>query len=175
MKVLIVVIAVAGALLFLLALLKSSRAHEPADEEAKGSDYEALRGVLSPAEQAFVAVLGPTLPPGVGLLAKTRLADIFTTKRGLESQQRLSAYNRISRKHVDFLLVRAIDFSPIAGIEFDDPSSRGEARRRRDTFAEAVFAHSGIPYLRIRAQTTYDPVELARHLASILTPPRPHR
>jgi len=167
MKFLIVLLVVLGAAAFLLAMIKVQSAPDT-DEKGKGSDYEALRTVLSPAEQAFIAVLAPVLPEGVGLLVKIRLADIFTPKRSLENARRVPAANRLNRKHVDFLLVRTADFSPLAGVELDDAAKRGNDSRAHDAFLESVFVKSGLPLIRIRAQESYDTVDLGKKIATIL-------
>jgi len=64
-------------------------------------------------------------------MAKIRLADIFEVKKWLDKGSRQGAFNRITAKHVDFLIVRQNDGAPILGIELDDSSHESDVRKNR--------------------------------------------
>lgn len=169
MKFVIILAVVLVGVVILLALVKIQSSPEAKeDTTAKGSDYEALRSVLSPTERAYLGLLASFLPPGVGVLVKIRLADIFTAKRSLNSASRQAAFSRIQRKHIDFLLVRADDFSPLAGIELDEgrPTSPGAQQHRR--FVESLFAKSGLPLMRVQAQEEYHAEEMRQQVSALL-------
>ena len=87
-----------------------------------------------------------SLPGRIHLLCKPRLADF------LDSQKDLTAFNKISQKHVDFLVCRPTDWMPMLGIELDDDSHEKAAVKRRDAFVNTVFAQVGIPLLRIHVR-----------------------
>jgi len=117
----------------------------------------------------FCGRLDPLLPTEVRIFAKVGLDDIFGVKSGLERGARQSAVNKINRKHVDFLLVRATDLVPLAGIELDDSSHEAEDRRQRDVFVDAVFKSGGIPLLNVPAQESYNPAVLKSKVAALLS------
>jgi very-short-patch-repair endonuclease len=101
-----------------------------------------------------------------------RLADIVGVKSGAERGERQGAFNRISRKHVDFLLVRADDLAPLAGIELDDKSHEEEERQARDALVDEVFASAGLPLLHVPVQKAYDAADLKAKVSSLLAPPK---
>ncbi len=172
MKYLFLVILVVGAATFVLAMMKV-RASPDAEGGGSSADYEALRTVLSPAERHFLGVLAPLLPPGVGVLVKVRLADVFTPKRGLDASRRQAATQRMRAQSIDFLLVRADDFSPLAGLALREDSARTERKAARDHFVENTFARNGLPFLTVKAQPDYDREELKRRLATVVPPQHP--
>jgi hypothetical protein len=139
---------------------------------AKTGVYYARKSLFTPAERSFLGVLEANLPAGVRAFGKVRLEDIVGVKSGLDRSERQAARNRINRKHVDFLLVRTDDLSPVAGLELDDSSHEEEDRQQRDAFVDAVFASAGIPLLHVPAQKAYNPAELKAKLAALLTPPK---
>ncbi len=130
--------------------------------------YELRAALFTAAERSFLAVLERNLPPGVRVFGKVRLGDIFAVKSGLSAGDRQGARNRIDRKHVDFLLVRAADLAPLAGIELDDRSHEAAERRERDAFVDAVFAGAGLPLLHVTAQRAYDAAEIRARVAGVL-------
>lgn len=156
-----------GLLLVLtvLAAAVKARGEGPAIREAA---YVVQKSVLTPAERSFVGVLEPVLPEGVGLLIKIRLADVFEIRPGLTRAARTAAFNRISAKHVDFLLVRASDVAPVIGIELDDSSHAAERRKSRDSFVDEVFRSCRVPLLRIPAKAAYNAAELRADLEAVL-------
>ena len=133
-----------------------------------GSAYCLSPTLLTPTERSFLGVLERELPPGVRVFGKVRLAGIFAVKAGRERGVRQSALNRIDRKHVDFLPVRAADLVPLAGIGLDDRSHEAEDRRLRDALVDTVFAVSGLPLLQVAVRETYLSAELKAKVAALL-------
>jgi hypothetical protein len=118
------------------------------------------KALLTPSEAKFHQVLmRQSLPGRIHLLCKPRLADF------LDSQKDLTAFNKISQKHVDFLVCRPTDWMPMLGIELDDDSHEKAAVKRRDAFVNTVFAQVGIPLLRIHVRE----LEEIPHLVSKLS------
>jgi len=138
---------------------------------SKGGAYFLKKTLFTPAERSFLAVLERILPPGVRVFGKVRLADIFGVKSGAEKGERQGAFNRISRKHVDFLLVRTDDLAPLAGVELDDRSHEEEDRQARDALVDEVFRSAGLPLLHVPVQKAYDPGDLRSKVSALLAPP----
>jgi hypothetical protein len=135
---------------------------------ARTEAYYLRKSILSPAERSFLGVLDQVLPGHVRVLAKVRLEDLFGVRTGQMPGAWQAARNRINRRHVDFLLVRASDFAPLAGIELDD-SSHGEPRiKERDLLVDGLFFNSGLPLIRHPAQRSYDPAALKAKLDEVL-------
>lgn len=76
------------------------------------------------------------------IACKPRLADFM-------QHYELAGFNKISQKHVDFLICRMEDGMPMLGIELDDASHEAPDRRKRDADVNTMFALIGIPLLRI--------------------------
>jgi hypothetical protein len=106
---------------------------------------------------------------------KVNLNDLFFVSR---PDQNLGVRNRISSKHVDFLLCESRSMQPRVGIELDDSSHAREDRQARDAFVEDVFATAGLALLRFPVQQAYTVSEIASRLQPYLgdatdPPPRP--
>ncbi|MBP8256147.1 MAG: DUF2726 domain-containing protein [Opitutaceae bacterium] len=172
MKFLILLVILVGAAAFFLALMKVRGSGE-GGEDGSSADYERLGSVLSPAERKYLGVMAPLLPQGVGVLVKVRLAEVFVPRRGLEAARRRAAGQRLRGESVDFLLVRAEDFSPLAGMAFHEEARRPESREARSYFVENTFVRNGLPYLTVAAQEAYDGDDLRDRLASLLGRQRP--
>jgi len=168
MKVLILIIVAVGAATFFLALMKV-RSTPDSGEKGSSADCELFGSVLSPAERHFLGILAAQLPAGVGVLVKVRLADIFAPRRGLDATRRRESADRLRAQSVDFLLVRAENFSPLAGIAFREDSRRGEGPAKQGYFVENAFARNGLAFLTVTAQPDYDAAELRRRLAALLS------
>ncbi len=74
---------------------------------------------------------------------KPRLADYFKALKGP------FAFQKISQKHVDFLICRNEDWMPMLGIELDDASHDSAEKFARDIFVNELFAGAGVPLLRL--------------------------
>lgn len=124
--------------------------------------------LLTPAERRFAEVLRQAIPPGVAIAPKVRLADIVSPTAVQESRTYREDLQPLLRKHLDFVLMDAVDWRALAVVELDDRSHLDPKRRRRDAFLEAVLFESGMPILRVRVHRTYEVQWLQRMVARIL-------
>jgi hypothetical protein len=88
---------------------------------------------------------------------KVSLSDIFFVTN---PDRNMSAYNKINRKHVDFLICEAETMKPRFAIELDDKSHNRQDRIERDEFVEELFETTSLPLVRIPVRQTYNTGEL---------------
>jgi len=119
--------------------------------------YRLRDDFLSPAEHSFYSVIKNLMGNHLTICPKVGLADIFFVTRPNENY---SAYNRINRKHVDFLICDPKTLHPKFGIELDDASHQREDREERDEFVDAVFEAANLPLIHIPVKRSYDTTEL---------------
>lgn len=139
--------------------------------------YRIRDDFLSPAEKSFFHILHKIAANQLVICPKVRLGDIFFVARPNENFKYI---NKISMRHVDFLLCHPQSLQPLLGIELDDGSHKKPKAKEKDEFKNQVFQEAGLPLLRIPARKTYDPCELRSQIAntfigsgagSVTTPP----
>ena len=151
-----IVVIVLLALIVLAAIGRKARASS-VRTATKALPYR-LRPFLSAAELRFFQVLKLAVNGDVRICPKVRLADIFDVAGPTEG--RVGHRNRISQKHVDFLLCDPETMVPTCAIELDDSSHRRRKRRERDHFVDEVFRQCGLRLVHIRAAAEYDAAKL---------------
>jgi len=154
----LLLIAVAVAVMFLKAKLAAK------STPGKPDVYYLKKSLFTPAERSFLGVLESLNYDGITVASKVRLADVFGIKEGLARGDRQRALNRISAKHVDFLLLKESDGAPLLGIELDDSSHEEEDRIARDAFVDSVFTSASLPILHIAVKAAYDPKQIHRQI-----------
>lgn len=102
------------------------------------------KALLTPSEARFHTCLSQLSGDRCRIQVKPRLADVFQHAKG-----DVAAFNKISQKHIDFLICRNDDWMPMLGIELDDDSHNRKDRKERDMFVNTLFASTGLPLLRI--------------------------
>jgi hypothetical protein len=117
--------------------------------------YEAIPTLLTPAERSFFGVLHQALAPDYHLFVKVRLADIVRPVQEPSRSGRQAAFNRISSKHVDFVLCDLAHLKVIGVIELDDSTHERFERGIRDSFVDSALTKAGIPVLRFSARHSY--------------------
>ena len=128
--------------------------------------YEAVPTLLTPAERSFFGVLQQALPPGYLLFAKVRVADLVRPVRNVSRSGWRSAFNRITGKHVDFVLCDSASLRVIGVIELDDRTHNTFERGVRDTLVDSALSDAGIPVLRVPARQSYSPALLREQVES---------
>ena len=140
-----------------LARLFGGGKPEPTAADADSFPYRTRDDFLSPAERSFYLVLKNMLGEHFTICPKVSLADVFFVTRPNENR---SAFNRINRKHVDFLICKPQTMQPHFAIELDDRSHQNPDREERDEFVDAVFEAASLPLIHVPARNAYNPAEL---------------
>jgi hypothetical protein len=129
--------------------------------------YEALPALLTPAERSFFRVLRQALSSDYQIFAKVRLADIVHPVKSPSRSGWQSAFNRITGKHVDFVLCDFERLGIVAVIELDDRTHERFERGVRDSLVDSALADAGIPVLRIPARQTYSPAQIREQVQNL--------
>jgi len=139
----------------------------PAQQGAKVG-FEAIPELLSPAERSFFGVIQQAVASDYRIFAKVRLADIVRPVRSPSRSGWQSAFNRISGKHVDFVLCDSARLSVLAVIELDDQTHERFERGVRDGLVDSALAEARIPVLRVQARQSYSPAQIREQVQNLL-------
>ena len=145
-----------------------SASNQARDVESSSLPYQRRDPFLSPAELAFYRVLQQAVGDRYVTNNKVRMWDVLTVPR-VEGSRKFE--NKISSKHVDFLLCDPTTMEPILAIELDDASHNRPDRQRRDNFVDRAFAAAGLPILHIPAAGTYAIADIQQQIESIVSNP----
>jgi hypothetical protein len=138
---------------------------DPGDGEF--SAYRLTQSLLTASEAAFYAALVAAAGRRYVVWPKVRLADLC---QDLDRWADMAAFNRVSSKHVDFVLCDATTFRPVLAVELDDRSHRRAERRTRDAVVDRIFRTMGLGVYRQWVRRSYDPAAIARGIEDALTP-----
>ena len=126
--------------------------------------YQAQGALLSPAELSFFRVLQNVVGKSVLICPKVRLRDILIPTSTKNYQ---TALNKISRKHVDFVLCDPATTNFFCVVELDDKSHDRGDRVMRDAFVDSAFAAAGIRIVHFKASASYSVEEVRQQLKFI--------
>jgi Protein of unknown function (DUF2726) len=96
---------------------------------------------------------------------KVRVADVLETTSGERA-----GFNRISQKHVDYLLVSLPNFQPVMAIELDGKSHGSQKQQARDAVKDQAFNSAGVPLVRVPVSRDLSDVMLLSILEPHLKP-----
>jgi hypothetical protein len=137
-------------------------------------DYTS-KAVLTRSEASLFFCLDQLSQGRCRILCKPRIADF------IQHPKERGAFNKISQKHVDFLICRQEDWVPMFGVELDDPSHESNKAKQNDMFKNRLFAHVGIPLVRIHVTEMTQVEQMVEKLTvawlrrseTLLLPPAP--
>jgi hypothetical protein len=118
--------------------------------------------LLTEGERAFFGVLQTAVAERYLICLMVRMADLLFVQKG--SQGWRHYFNKISAKHIDFVLCDRNTVRPLLAIELDDASHNRSNRRKRDNFVDSACEAAGLPILRVPARATYNAEDLARSI-----------
>ena len=119
--------------------------------------YRLREQFMSTPELAMFRILRNMVQDHYVVCPKVALNDIFYIARPNEN---VHFFNKIFRKHVDFLLCEPGTLKPAFGIELVKPIARNETREA-DKFMEDLFLSAGLPLVHVPSNDHYDENDLA--------------
>jgi hypothetical protein len=163
---LIVVVIVAAALV--LGLI--ARGQSTADAGGSvGMPYTAAPALFSPAERSFLGVLDQALArTEYWVFGKVRVGDVANLKPGLSKVARQGALNRISGKHLDFVVCRGSDLGILTAIELNDKSHGSQRAKQRDEFLVRLCQTIGLPLIQVPAKASYSIEQIQNQVMAAL-------
>lgn len=140
-----------------------------------GPTYRRHEALFTPAELHFLRSLRGALPPGIDVFGKVRVADVLRPLEKLDRKSWRRAFNRITGKHLDFVLCEQDTGRLICAIELNDRSHARTKRQERDRFIAAACTEAAFPLLMIPAARDYDSDLLRTQLLDAMgsLPPAP--
>lgn len=118
--------------------------------------YRLREPFLSKTELALFRTLSHMMGERYMICPKVALSDVFYIVRPNEN---VHFFNKIFRKHVDFLLCDPKTFKPSFGVEIVKPIAK-EGIREADKFIEELFNDAVIPLVHIPSSEIYEPVDI---------------
>lgn len=118
--------------------------------------YTRQPSLYTDGEIRFARTLVDALGKEFMLHGKVRVADLLAVSGALASaKDKRAAFNKISSKHVDFVVLHKQKFSVVCAIELDDKSHDRKDRQDRDKLLNSAFKEANLPLLRIPTSKEY--------------------
>ena len=156
-----------GALVFITLvpiLLKKLGQHLKGPEVLP---YKLKGSLMTPTELKFYKRLCEYLPDDVLIFSKVSLKDIFYVGQGV-GRNYMKYFNKIARKHVDFLVCSEDSVAPLYGIELDDKSHNKPKRQERDAFVDSAYKVAGLRLIHVPVKREYPKEYLDQHFLCVI-------
>ena len=135
------------------------------EAEAALLPYRLRERFLSTPEIALLRSLHEMAGGRYVIFAKVALNDIFYIVRPNEN---VHYFNKLFRKHVDFLLCHPQTLKPQIGVELVRPAPVGAARSS-DQFMEDLFLTAGLALVQIPANDRYEIADIVALFQAAIT------
>jgi hypothetical protein len=124
--------------------------------------YKQREFLLSSTELEFFHTLRKVVGKNETIFAKVRQADILETGYRQNHPGFWHGFNRIARRHVDFLLCDLTTSKILTVIELQDSSHKRPDRSKRDHELRQALAKTSVRLIEIRARARYAEEEIRR-------------
>ncbi len=132
------------------------------------SSYKIRSKLLTSAERSFYGVLLNSVLNNAIVMSKVRVADVLipSVDKSKYKKQWWSAFNKIAKKHFDFVLCNPKDMSVLAVIELDDKSHNNSRTTKRDVFLNDACESANLRLIRFKASSSYNINEVRNKIFS---------
>ncbi len=136
---------------FYNACMAQLAADSPTDQQDESLPFRLRDHFLTTPEILLYRALREMAQARFVIFAKVALTDIFSIVRPNEN---VHYFNKLFRKHVDFLLCQPETLRPQIGVELVRPLPPG-GTRSADQFVEDMFLTAGLPLVQITPNDHY--------------------
>lgn len=126
------------------------------EEKSDRLPYRLREPFLSKPEAALFRLLDDLMGSRYVVCPKVALSDLFMIVRPNEN---VHFFNKIFRKHVDFLLCDQKTFAPAFGVEVVKSISK-DGMREADKFIAELFEDAGVPLVHVPSNERYEPADV---------------
>ncbi len=126
------------------------------EDKSSRLPYRLREPFLTKKEVALFRLLTDLMGSRFVICPKVALTDLFMIVRPNEN---VHFFNKIFRKHVDFLLCDQKTFAPAFGVELTKPIAK-DGMREADKFLAELFADAGLPLVHIPSNETFEPADV---------------
>lgn len=158
MVAIIVVVIIVVVVLYLL-FNPTEEKFEYVYKKINDFPYNLRDDFLSDAEKSFYHTLKVYLEERAVVCPKVSLKDMFFVSNK-SNKDYMKYFNKIAKKHVDFLLCEPKTMKPLCGIELDDSSHSRQNRIDRDLFVDKVFENAKLRIIHIPNKKGYTKEDL---------------
>lgn len=130
--------------------------------------YVAAGPLFTQAELNFYRFLTQAVGGRALVFGKVRIADVIQPKPSLKGSKRITALNKVSQKHFDYVLVDPQTMEVLAAVELNDKSHNQKDRAARDKLVRDAMKSCDIPLIEVPAARKYDVATLNTLLATAL-------
>ena len=151
---------IASIVLALIAILYLCLKAPRKSLESLHRDYKEKSFLLSPTEQEFFEALQKAVSINEAIFSKVRQADILETNYNKSHPKFWPTFNRISQRHVDFVLCDKKSSRILTVIEINDKSHNKTDRIKRDIELREALKNTSIQLIEIPAAMNYSVEEI---------------
>ena len=126
--------------------------------------FELRPSILTETEKKFYKVLKTVVGEKFTILSKVRMEDYIKVVGVRGWGKRQGHRNTIKSRHVDFLLCKPGELTPVLAVELDDRSHEGSKAKVQDKKKDRIYDKVGLPILRVKVEGKYKREELAKDI-----------
>jgi len=155
----------------LTLLLSMAKAFQKGSVRNDTVNYQSIGALFTQAERSFYGVLMQALKDEYVVFGKVRVADIIKPQSGLSRSEWQRSFNKVSAKHIDFVICNKNTLSVLCAVELNDSSHQRADRAKRDAFLSEAFSSAKIPLVEIKAKRAYMISDVQNQLESYIAEP----
>lgn len=153
----VIVVIILALLLYITSIISKKTNSTDSNEVIY---YGLKESILTKAEIHFYNSLRLYVQKNTIILSKVSLNDLFYIKKGV-GKDYMKYFNKIAKKHVDFLICDSDTLAPLYAIELDDSSHNSSKRKERDIFVDKLYNHAGLELIHIKVKFEYTKQDFA--------------
>ena len=147
-----IIISIAIVLIIFFSIAMVVRVKKDFIQKVTGAKYKSTQYLCTKTEQNFFKQLMKKLPlDKYYISSKVRLADLTVPI----NRNNIYLFNKVAKKHVDFVICNREDSSIVACIELDDSSHNSKSARKRDGEKNRALTDANIALFRVKNSRDY--------------------
>lgn len=140
-------------------------------ESSPNYPFKKRAALFSPAERHFMLMLEKACEGEFRVYCRLKLSDLVALHPGIDPKSARTAFNKASKKQVDFVLCQKDDLTPILAIDLLG-AHKDDKANNKDLFICNALESVGIPLARIKFKPDYKLDEIRDCIETKLVPLR---
>ncbi|MBQ4834678.1 DUF2726 domain-containing protein [Pseudoalteromonas sp. MMG010] len=163
------------ALLSILVLVVGASIVASKFNDDGGNPYPFVRkqSVFTQVESVFLGLLERAVGDQYKIVSRVKLVDIIDCKQGLPTKTKRAALTKAKNKQLDFVLIDKEKMTIVAAVDLVNNTNKSGHKAQRDWFVNGALEAAGIPHIRMKVKSGYQPSEVRDAIMFKLGKPAP--
>ncbi len=131
--------------------------------------------IYTQVETGFLGLLEKSVGDEYKIVSRVKLVDVIDFKSGISKKSKRVALTKAKNKQLDYVLLDKTTLNIVAAVDLVNNNNKSGHNAQKDWFVSGALESAGIPHIRMKVKTGYNPRDVRQAILFKLGKLKPNK